>query len=89
MCIYETDSNRRIMKGFIRKIALFSTVVVALASCRSHNVEISGRFVGLNFDTVYLEQTTATGQNLVDSIKLDNEGCYRFVVADVEPTPEL
>ena len=77
------------MKRFIREIALFSIVVLAFASCRSRDVEISGRFVGLNFDTVYLEQMTATGQSLVDSVKLDNDGGYRFVVKAVEHTPAL
>ena len=77
------------MKRFIREIALLSIVVFAFAACRSRDVEISGRFVGLNFDTVYLEQMTATGQNVVDSVKLDNDGGYCFILKEVEHTPSL
>lgn len=77
------------MKRFIREIVLFFVVVFAFAACRSRDVEISGRFVGLNFDTVYLEQMTATGKSVVDSVKLDNDGGYRFVVKEVEHTPSL
>ena len=70
------------MKRLILKISLLSAVVAAFVACQSNDVEISGRFVGLNYKTVYLEQMTATGQNIVDSVMLDNSGCYRIVVKD-------
>jgi peroxiredoxin len=38
---------------------------------------------------VYLEQMSASGQSIVDSVALDNEGGYRFVIKEVEPTPSL
>ena len=77
------------MKRFILKISVISAILVAFVACQSNEVEISGRFVGLRFKTVYLEQATATGQNIVDSVMLDNEGCYRIVVKDAAPTPSL
>lgn len=77
------------MKKFSCKISLLVVVLAAFAACRSNDVEISGRFVGLNFDMVYLEEMKASGQNVVDSVKLDNDGGYRFVVKSVDATPSL
>ncbi len=68
------------------KISLLIAVVASVVACRSNDVEISGRFVGLNFDTAYLEHTTATGQNIVDSVKLDNNGDYRFIIKEAPLT---
>ena len=62
---------------------------MALIGCGGNEVEISGRFVGLNSKMVYLEQMSASGQSIVDSVALDNEGGYRFVIKEVEPTPSL
>lgn len=75
------------MKRLIRKISIIAVMVATLVACRNKEVEVSGRFVGLNFKTVYLEQMTAVGQNIVDSVKLDNNGSYCFVINDVGTTP--
>ncbi len=77
------------MKRLFLKISVAVIAVAVFVACHNKDVEISGRFVGLNFDTIYLEQTTATGQSVIDSVKLDNDGGYRFVVKDVENTPSL
>jgi peroxiredoxin len=62
---------------------------MAIIGCGSNDVEVSGRFVGLNSKMVYLEQMSASGRSVVDSVALDNEGGYRFVIKEVEPTPSL
>lgn len=77
------------MRRVFLKISLCLAVVAAFVACQSNDVEISGRFVGLNYKTVYLEQMTATGQNIVDSVMLDNNGCYRIIVKDTAHTPSL
>ena len=77
------------MKRLFLKISLLSAVLAAFIACSNNNVEISGRFVGLNFKTVYLEQMTAGGQNVIDSVQIDNNGCYRIVVKEIAPTPSL
>ena len=77
------------MKNFWSKILVAVVVAVAVVGCRSNEVEISGRFVGLNSKMVYLEHMSATGQNIIDSVALDNNGGYRFKIENVEMTPSL
>lgn len=77
------------MKICGEKVVIVIFAVVAFIGCSSNDVEISGRFVGLNSKMVYLEQMSASGQNIVDSVALDNDGGYRFVIKDVAPTPSL
>ena len=77
------------MKRLILKISLLSAIVATFIACQNNNVEIAGRFVGLNYKTIYLEQMTASGQNIVDSVMLDNNGGYRFIVKDIAATPSL
>ena len=71
------------------KILVAALVAMMFVACSNGNIEISGRFVGLNFNRVYLEQTTASGQSIIDSVDLDNDGAYRFVIEDAETTPTL
>ena len=77
------------MKICMSKIVVMIFAVMALIGCGGNEVEISGRFVGLNSKMVYLEQMSASGQSIVDSVALDTEGGYRFVIKEVEPTPSL
>lgn len=77
------------MKNFWSKILIAVVVVVAVIGCRNNDVEIAGRFVGLNSNMVYLEKMSATGQHIVDSVTLDNDGAYYFKVENVEATPTL
>jgi peroxiredoxin len=64
-------------------------VVAVMVGCCSNDVKISGRFVGLNSKMVYLEQMSASGQSLVDSVALSNDGAYLFTIKEVAPTPSL
>ncbi len=65
-------------------------VAAILCGCRSSKVRISGKFLGLNSETVYLEQmSTVSGQTVVDSVALAPDGSYRFVVSGVPATPSM
>lgn len=64
-------------------------MAVAMVGCTADDVEVSGRLVGLSFKQVYLEKSTATGQSLVDSVELDNNGAFRFRIDRAEHTPML
>lgn len=69
------------------------SAAVALAfvmgSCQSSRVKISGRFVGNEARTVYLEQVTPLAQTIVDSVTLDKDGNYRFDLKEAPQTPML
>ena len=74
------------------KKSFFAALAVAavLCGCRSSKVRISGKFLGLNSETVYLEQmSTVSGQTVVDSVALAPDGSYRFVVTGVPATPSM
>ena len=58
-------------------------------SCSNNDVRISGKFFGLTAKSVYLEQMTAAGQTIVDSVHLASDGSYRFVVKNVPQTPSI
>ena len=65
------------------------TAAVVLCGCQSSKVKISGRFVGSDARSIYLEQVTPQAQTIVDSTLLDAEGGYRFLLRGVERTPSL
>jgi peroxiredoxin len=77
------------MKNLYTRILILTTVAAALIGCRGNDVAISGRFVGLSSKMVYLEQMSASGHSIIDSVALDNEGSYRFTIKNVAPTPSL
>ena len=61
----------------------------AFSSCSSSGARISGRFIGSDDRTVYLEQVTLFAQHLADSTTLDNEGAYRFDIKGLGDSPAL
>lgn len=65
------------------------TAVMAFSSCQSSKVNISGRFVGLDADMVYLEQSTPLEQAIIDSVSLNEEGEFKLTITDVKQTPSL
>ncbi len=73
------------------KKSLLAALVAAtiLCSCQSSQVRISGKFLGLHPRTVYLEQVSISGQTLVDSVALAEDGSYRFDIADAQRTPTM
>lgn len=78
------------MKNGLYKIILSVFVVaLSLAGCSRNDVRISGRFVGLNSKMVYLEHLSASGQSIVDSIALAEDGAYHFHIKEVGATPAL
>jgi hypothetical protein len=87
----------QIMKNLLFKILIVLIVVTAIAAVvifslvdfNNANAKISGRFVGLNADMVYLEKTKVAGGEIVDSVALDQDGYYQLDVKDLPETPSL
>ena len=52
-------------------------------------MEISGKLLGLCPKTVYLEQSSASGKMLIDSVALAADGSYRFEIDNVPATPAM
>ena len=75
-----------------RVITAVSTIVGAsllFVGCHNESVRISGHFVGLNAKMVYLEQMSASGQQIIDSVALTPDGSYHFLIKQVANTPSL
>lgn len=75
----------------MNKQTLFVTMTAAviLCGCQSSKVKISGRFVGTDAKTIYLEQVSPLKQMLIDSAVLGADGNYRFEIKDAPKTPSL
>lgn len=75
----------------MNKLTLSVTVVAAVVLCGCHTskVKISGRLVGSQAKTVYLEQVTPLAQTVIDSAVLDPQGSYRFQIKGATRTPSL
>ncbi|MBR2326326.1 MAG: AhpC/TSA family protein [Alistipes sp.] len=77
------------MKRFSYSILATLLAALSLVGCKSTSVNISGKFMGLNAKMVYLEQMSATGHNLIDSVALTQSGDYHFTIENVADTPTL
>lgn len=74
----------------MNKLPLFCiAAALMLGSCQRSEVKISGRFVGTDRATVYLEQVSSLRRQVVDSTTLDSEGNYRFTVGKGPKNPSL
>lgn len=62
------------------------TLLMALSSCQSSKVKISGRFVGSEAKTVYLEQSTVLEQQLIDSVALGEDGSFILTLENADNT---
>ena len=73
------------------KNTIFALICATIfcCSCSNNDVRISGKFLGLNAQDVYLEQMTASGQTIIDSVALASDGSYRFLVKNVPQTPSI
>ena len=58
-------------------------------SCSNNDVRVGGKFFGLTAKSVYLEQMTASGQTIIDSVELAKDGSYRFVIKNAPKTPSV
>lgn len=70
-------------------VLLAWSVALLLCGCRSSKVRISGRFIGNDAKTVYLEQVTPLAQSIIDSTTLDKEGNYRLFLKTAPQSPAL
>ncbi|MDE5852176.1 MAG: AhpC/TSA family protein, partial [Alistipes sp.] len=68
-------------------VTFLAVAALALSGCRSSKVIISGRFVGNDVATVYLEQVTPLAQTVIDSATLDAGGNYRFRLKTAPHSP--
>ena len=75
--------------GMNKLFLVAAALLMALSSCQSTKVKISGRFVGSEADMVYLEQTSALNQMLIDSVKLSEDGNFMLNLDKVGATPSL
>ena len=66
-----------------------AALLMALSSCQSTKVKISGRFVGSEADMVYLEQASALNQPIIDSVKLSEDGNFMLNLDKVSASPSL
>lgn len=75
----------------MNKQTLFASLTAAalLCGCQSSKVKISGRFLGTDAKEVYLEQVSPLTQQVVDSVALEADGSYRFLLRNATRTPSL
>lgn len=64
-------------------------LIMALSSCQSSKVTVSGRFVGSDADMVYLEHASALEQSIIDSVKLGEDGNFALNIENPTSTPSL
>lgn len=78
------------MDSMKKSIVLFPlAAALLLCGCRSSKVKISGRFVGNDATTVYLEQVTPLAQSVIDSTVLDKDGSYQLFIKTAAKSPAL
>lgn len=75
------------MNKIIATAALVTGVL--LCGCNTSKVKISGRLLGLNGRSVYLERVSGGFEKIVDSVALDDDGGYRFTIENAAATPSL
>lgn len=75
----------------MKRIVFFMAAAAALlCGCHPSRVKLSGRFAAIgDTDKVYLEQITHLSRSVIDSVTLDREGNFAFVIDDVPRTPSF
>lgn len=72
-----------------KQTIIISLAAVVMCSCQSSKVKISGRMVGSDAKTVYLEDVSPMAQNIIDSLTLNADGEYSFTLKGRDATPTL
>ncbi|MFR9579850.1 MAG: hypothetical protein SNH80_04050, partial [Rikenellaceae bacterium] len=60
----------------VKKIVLYILGITALGSCQRANIEISGRIIGSNEQTIYLKKVKGDQNVVIDSVALDPSGHF-------------
>ena len=79
----------KILIALVVIVATVAGVLLLTVDFESNDATIDGRFVGLKAKMVYLEETTVTGGNIIDSVAIDADGYYQLIVKDLPETPSL
>jgi peroxiredoxin len=81
------------MKNLLMKISAVVAAVIIFVGCQgeksSNKAEISGQFVGLEAKMVYLEAADGSEYKVVDSVALDDKGCYKFEIKEAPTSSAL
>ncbi len=71
------------------KIVIYTLGIAAMYSCQRSNIEISGRIIGSNEETIYLKKVKGAQNIVVDSVTLDAEGHFRLRIDNASSDPSL
>lgn len=72
----------------MKKILILLSAVI-LCSCQQTKIEISGRFVGHEQKSLYVEHSLPGQKSRIDSVQLDATGSYKITLAEGAAEPEL
>ena len=64
----------------MNRFFIAAVLLMALASCQSSKVKISGRFVGSDAKVVYIEKATNLKQEVIDSVSLNEDGNFTLLL---------
>ena len=75
----------------MKRALLFFAAICTLifTGCNSSKVTISGRFVGNENKSIYLEQSSTSYGVIIDSATLNESGNFSFSLNDIKATPTL
>ncbi len=73
----------------MKRTLLIFFVSMMLCGCQSATVKISGRLLGLGSKVAYVERVSGGEVQLLDSVVLESNGSYKFIVNNVGTTPTL
>jgi len=72
-----------------KRLFVSLAAAVVLCACQPSHVRISGRFAGNDASEVYLERITPLAQAVIDTVRLDKDGSYRFELKNISKSPSL
>lgn len=73
----------------MNRFFIAAVLLMALASCQSSKVKISGRFVGSDAKVVYIEKATNLKQEVIDSVSLNEDGNFTLLLDKADANPSL
>ncbi len=80
------------MKKYLRAAVALAALIVSCSSpVKEPSAVVSGRMIGNDVETLYLVKATDGLDNseMVDSVRLDENGCYRFELSQTDSSPRF